>query len=722
MEARQKMNHPMRKESEMNRDPDTLPLVAVRKRRSSLFVLGLSIAGVMFILAVFASLNVLRNPTAKPLQLMVAFWWMTVCCLLGAWFSRISREQEGIYLLVGGLLLGAIFLSLIVSGFGLALGIAAVLAASAIPPMRLPEERRHQIFTLGALTGFLVIFIDILGAANRMQIKAVGLLHPLLVIALLLLGFFVYQRQFPHWSFALKVAAAGSLVVFAALGVAAAVNWLIVRSALLETADNSPQTAAQLRIVTQQIMLATLVVSSLAAAGMALLARMIVRPIRQLASEAQGAAGGRLEVNVATFSQDEAGVLAKAFQAMNERLRESVETLEMRVQDRTAELAEATEEMMQRAAQMQTVSDIARSIATIQDLDQLLPLITQTISDRLGFYHVGIFLVDANREFAVLRAANSEGGRKMLARGHRLQIGQEGIVGYVTDRGEPRIALDVGRDAVFFNNPDLPLTRSEMALPLIVRDQVIGALDVQSVEANAFKEEDVVVLSVLADQVAIAIENARLFSATRQALQEAQMMQRDYLSAEWQKEIEQRLWEGYVYSFGQLSPVSHRSSKVKAAAGAETEGSGQTQEGNDLAVPISLRGHIIGSLMLQDVDGGHVWTEEEVSLVKAVADQVGLALENARLLETTRQRAEREFMVGQITSQLRRSNDPEEIIQVAIAELTKALRIQKGRVVIQPLAQDRRQPASDEDLQPSSTNDDDSQTVLSHQPDDGSNF
>ena len=148
----------------------------------------------------------------------------------------------------------------------------------------------------------------------------------------------------------------------------------------------------------------------------------------------------------------------------------------------------------------------------------MLSSAVRLISERLDFYHTGLFFVDPSGEWAVLQAASSEGGRRMLERGHRLRVGAQGIVGDVAARGMPRIALDVGRDAVFFDNPDLPDTHSEMAMPLRSRDVVIGVLDVQSRERGAFTPEDIGVLQTLADQVALAISNARLFSEAQEAL------------------------------------------------------------------------------------------------------------------------------------------------------------------------------------------------------------
>ncbi len=175
-------------------------------------------------------------------------------------------------------------------------------------------------------------------------------------------------------------------------------------------------------------------------------------------------------------------------------------------------------------------------------------VLTNLISAQLGYYHIGIFLLDQPREYAILSASNSEGGKRMLKRGHRLQVGRQGMVGYATSSGKPRIALDVGADAVFFNNPDLPETRSEMSLPLIVNEVIIGALDIQSTEAKAFTEEDYSVLSILADQVAIAIQSARSNEETKRALQEAEIASSQVTSRAWKEFSGEHDVKGYRFS------------------------------------------------------------------------------------------------------------------------------------------------------------------------------
>jgi GAF domain-containing protein len=179
---------------------------------------------------------------------------------------------------------------------------------------------------------------------------------------------------------------------------------------------------------------------------------------------------------------------------------------------------------------------VSRAVAQLQDLDRLLPQVAQLISQHFGFYHVGVFLIEEpspGRRYAVLQAANSKGGQRMLARRHQLAVGSQGIVGHAADTGQARIALDVGADAVFFDNPDMPDTRSEMALPLRLGDEILGVLDVQSTREAAFDQTDVALLTVLADQITVAIQNAHLHQRTQAALREAQEVHQRYLRQEW---------------------------------------------------------------------------------------------------------------------------------------------------------------------------------------------
>ena len=152
----------------------------------------------------------------------------------------------------------------------------------------------------------------------------------------------------------------------------------------------------------------------------------------------------------------------------------------------------------------------AKNITTILDPYELFQRTVDIICDEFGFYYAGVFLVDEASQYAVLKAGRGEAGKAMLREGHKLSIGGNSMIGASIANKKGRIALDVGEEAVFFENPHLPKTRSEMALPLIVADEAIGALTVQSVEEAAFHEEDIDALQTMADQLAIAIQNSKL--------------------------------------------------------------------------------------------------------------------------------------------------------------------------------------------------------------------
>lgn len=179
-----------------------------------------------------------------------------------------------------------------------------------------------------------------------------------------------------------------------------------------------------------------------------------------------------------------------------------------------------TQALERHIVQLQVAAEIARDAAALGKMEELIERAVNLVRDRFGFYHAGIFLVDERGQYAVLRAATGEPGRKMIENAHRLKVGEVGIVGYVTGSGMPRIALDVGADAVYFQNPYLPETHSELALPLKIGNRIIGALDVQNKQESAFNSDDITILQTMADQLAVAIENARLYDAARRQVEE----------------------------------------------------------------------------------------------------------------------------------------------------------------------------------------------------------
>jgi GAF domain-containing protein len=357
---------------------------------------------------------------------------------------------------------------------------------------------------------------------------------------------------------------------------------------------------------------------------------------------------------------------AQELEIKNRDLTSLRDELEVRIQERTAALEK-------RALQIETVASMARTIASVQDLNALLPKITRLVNEQFGYYHAGIFLLDEAGTSAVLKAANSDGGTRMLNRGHRLPLDSKSIVGYATSRGEPRIALDVGADSVYFNNPDLPETRSEMALPLRVSGRVIGTLDVQSIETNAFSEEDASVLSTLADQIAIAIENARLFGEAQKALSDAEATYEKYVKQSWNSFVQQARHTAFIFDGKQVIPLDSQAKQEIIKPTIQTGSLILEKTSPNFAVPIKLHGQTIGVLDVRSKKGERTWTRDEITLLEAAAERAALALENARLVESAQRRAARERAIGDISTKIGAVSSFEYILQTTVEELGRKI-------------------------------------------------
>ena len=349
----------------------------------------------------------------------------------------------------------------------------------------------------------------------------------------------------------------------------------------------------------------------------------------------------------------------------NKELDELRGSLELRVTERTTELEI-------RAAQLQAIASVARAIASVQDMDVLLPDITKLVSDQFGFYHVGIFLLDEKKENAVLRAANSQGGKNMLQRNHQLRLDMNSLVGFAASRSEPRIALDVGTDAVFFDNPDLPETRSEMVLPLRVAGNVIGVLDVQSKQANAFTQNDIALLSTLADQIAVAIENTRLFGKSREALKIAEETFTRYVKREWGSYVRQARNTGYTYDGNRTFPLEKKEKQKNAQILPQTGRLILQKDARELTVPIRFRGQVIGYMDVKP-KGERKWSQDDLLLLEAAAERAAISLENARLVESAERRASRERTIGEISTRIGAVSNLDAIMQAAVEELGRKI-------------------------------------------------
>lgn len=360
-------------------------------------------------------------------------------------------------------------------------------------------------------------------------------------------------------------------------------------------------------------------------------------------------------------------------------------------------VVERTTELTRRSAYLGATTAIAREVSGQRDPQILLDQVARVISEQFGFYHAGIFLVDEHSEvstepaesWVVLRAASSEGGRRMVVRGHRLRVG-EGMVGDVARSGHYRIAQDVRQDGTFLENPDLPETRSEIALPLLVRNQIIGVLDVQSTGLAAFSEEDVTVLQALADQVSVAISNARLFQQVEQSLEVERRTYGEQSRAVWQELFRARTDLAFLSDERGIAPAGdlwEPQMKVAVETGqmvAAGMPGGQNQAPDHvLAMPIRVRDQVIGVVDGRKPDG-MAWSADEISLLSALTEQLSAALEGAQLYDATQRRAAREQLARQIVDQVRAASDIEGILQVASEELGRRLGASKVVVRLGP--------------------------------------
>ncbi len=457
----------------------------------------------------------------------------------------------------------------------------------------------------------------------------------------------------------------------------------------------------------------SLVLTVLATALGFSIARSIIVPIGQLVQATQRVTSGDLTARARVSTGDEIGTLANAFNSMAAQLHELIENLEQRVAERTREYEEAvlrtqqayaqlhethqklevtTHQAQRRAVQLETAAEISRAATSVLDPDELVRQAVDLILDRFDLYYAGLFLLDQSGHWAVLRAGTGEPGRQMLKAGHKLEVGGRSMVGWCTANARARIALDVGEEAVRFDNPLLPETHSEMALPLISRGRVIGALDVQSVETAAFSDEDIAVLQTMADQVAVAIDNARLFTEAQARLEAVQAAHRSYLRESWDEFLPTRAATSYEHvqpgvtllreaSLSEMEQVMAQRHTM-ALSGSGDGGGGETQAQSALVAPITLRGQVIGTLGLQEAEGIRQWTADEIALVEAVADQMALAIENARLFEEAQRRLREITTLYEASQACLSTPDQRRLLAAIIEAATRVTNAAQGSVML----------------------------------------
>ncbi len=342
--------------------------------------------------------------------------------------------------------------------------------------------------------------------------------------------------------------------------------------------------------------------------------------------------------------------------AAEKKLKESHTQLQIGVKDQTVDLEH-------RLGQIRSAAQISQLIAAEIDPQKLLQQVVDLIKDRFALYYAGVFLISEDNLFAKLEAGTGEAGRRMVAEGHKLGVGGSSMVGWATANRKARIAMDVGQEAIRFDNPHLPLTRTELALPLLRGKDPIGALTIQSTEPEAFDEDDIIVLQGIADSLATAIENAQFISKIEMNLNEINKLNQHYLKDAWDKTIE--------------------SDTPTTITVESDEDIIEDENATYYDIPITLRDHqVIGNISLQSDRGN--WSGEEKEFMKEVSNQAALALESARLLDESQNRVQREQTLNELTARFSRSLDVDSLMQTVVRELGKLPSVSKVSLHIAP--------------------------------------
>ena len=417
----------------------------------------------------------------------------------------------------------------------------------------------------------------------------------------------------------------------------------------------------------------TLVMATLAGLVGAYLARRLAVPLVNLTGTATRIASGEMDLQAAVAGPNEVASLATAFNSMTQQLRSLITSLEQRVVERTADLN-------RRSDYLAASAEVARAASSILESNRLVKESVELIRERFGLYYVGLFLVDERNEWAMLQAGTGQAGQAMLARGHKLPITGGSMIGWSISNAQARIALQAEADAVRRATAELPETRSEAALPLRSRGKVLGALTVQSAQPNAFDQDTVTVLQTMADQIAIALENARLLAESQVATEAMRRAAGESSREGWSQIMRTQSMPGVRSAAGGVDVVLN----AQVQGDWPNEAQRALQEGRivhaesardqaPLAIPVKVRGNVIGVIDTFKPSAGSTWTPEEIALAETLADQLGTALESARLYQDTQRRAIREQLVGEITTRMRESLDMEAVLKTAVQEIGERL-------------------------------------------------
>jgi len=348
---------------------------------------------------------------------------------------------------------------------------------------------------------------------------------------------------------------------------------------------------------------------------------------------------------------------------------------QLQVQSRELEelVSQRTRVLERRALQLQTTADIAKLSTELPEPQMLMSQAIELIRSRFGFYHASIFIMDETGNWADLTASTGEAGSKMIARHHRLALGSASIIGWVTANRLPRVALDVEQDPFHFKNPLLPETQSELAVPLLVGQRLLGALDVQSIEPHAFAEDDIRALEAIASEVAVAIDSARIQREMQEHLDRIERSDRAETQAAWGRIARSRSVPIiHLTSSGEIgSPTGEVFQVIEDAI--IQDATVLSSDGRDIAVPIQVRGETVATLAARRAKPSEPWNDEEIALMEAIASQSAQALEGARQRSEERRRVTELEVINRISQAVSQMLPQDTLFRIVRRQLIQAI-------------------------------------------------
>ena len=373
--------------------------------------------------------------------------------------------------------------------------------------------------------------------------------------------------------------------------------------------------------------------------------RSIITPLDELATTAASLTAGNLDQRVQNITQDEIGAVAGTFNNMAQQIQDMIAGLEETVAERTQDLATAIE--------------VGGLVTRIASQEELLPQVTDFIRNQFDLYYAQIYLLDEAKRYAVLRAGTGDAGQQLLARGHRLDLAETSIVARTVQTGTPVLVSNTETSDVHSPNPLLPDTRSEVAIPLIVGNDILGVLDMQAIEAETFNEENLPVFQAMANQLASALQGTALYDEAQTAISRAEAVNRRLAADQW---------EGYLGRLGAGQGIGYEYD-LEAPRPLQASISNGESNGNHMLQTIKLGEQPIGSILIGE-DREREWLPEEVALIQDVSGRLAQALEQYRSYDETQRRAVELQAVARVSTEATTNLDINALMQ-DVVDLTK---------------------------------------------------